>query len=151
MSSHTRALKRDAVRRFYGDRFLQFGLKAPILPPIHTRSVSIRLSIGRDTPPDSLVYWCMVWGIFGSACFGVVLEGPMGAIVFWTLLGMANALTYQDSSKKVPSPVPTPIATAPRAQAGFVVAIDFPAIAGQGRCRRLRSSVSRARPSGGNN
>ncbi len=85
-----------------------------ILSMISRTRVSIRLSIGRDTPPDSLVYWCMVWGIFGSACFGVVLEGPMGAIVFWTLLGMANALTYQDSSKKVPSPVPTPIATAPR-------------------------------------
>jgi O-antigen ligase len=36
-----------------------------------------------------------LWGggvvIFVSACFGVVLEGPMGAVVFWTLLGVANA------------------------------------------------------------
>ena len=29
--------------------------------------------------------------IFISACFGVILEGPMGAAVFWTLLGLANS------------------------------------------------------------
>ena len=28
-----------------------------------------------------------------SACFGVVLEGPMGAVIFWTLLGIANGGT----------------------------------------------------------
>jgi hypothetical protein len=32
-----------------------------------------------------------VWGILISACFGVVLEGPMGASIFWTLLGLASA------------------------------------------------------------
>jgi hypothetical protein len=32
--------------------------------------------------------------ILVSACFGVVLEGPMGAVVFWTVLGMANASRY---------------------------------------------------------
>jgi hypothetical protein len=41
----------------------------------------------------------MVWAIFGSACFGVVLEGPMGAIVFWTLLGVANARTLDESTE----------------------------------------------------
>ncbi|MDF9833928.1 O-antigen ligase [Ereboglobus sp. PH5-5] len=35
--------------------------------------------------------WCCVWAIFTSACFGVVLEGPMGAVVFWILLGAAAA------------------------------------------------------------
>lgn len=38
-------------------------------------------------------YWLASWAIFVSACFGVVLEGPMGAVVFWTLLGIANADT----------------------------------------------------------
>ena len=33
------ALKCDALRRFYGDGILGAGLKAPILPPIHTKSV----------------------------------------------------------------------------------------------------------------
>lgn len=31
---------------------------------------------------------CVTWV---SACFGVVLEGPMGAVVFWTVVGLANA------------------------------------------------------------
>jgi hypothetical protein len=38
--------------------------------------------------------WLGAWGIFITACFGVVLEGPMGAIVFWTLLGLANSYTH---------------------------------------------------------
>lgn len=33
---------------------------------------------------------CAASVIFVSACFGVVLEGPMGAVVFWTLLGLAH-------------------------------------------------------------
>jgi O-antigen ligase len=37
--------------------------------------------------------WCAVWIILTSACLGVVLEGPMGAVVFWTVLGVANAPT----------------------------------------------------------
>ena len=35
--------------------------------------------------------WCYAWAIFVSACLGVVLEGPMGAVVFWVLLGAASA------------------------------------------------------------
>jgi hypothetical protein len=30
--------------------------------------------------------------ILTSACFGVVLEGPMGAVVFWSVLGLANGI-----------------------------------------------------------
>lgn len=43
--------------------------------------------------PEPLVWglWCAAWVIMCSATFGVVLEGPMGAVVFWTLLGLANA------------------------------------------------------------
>jgi O-Antigen ligase len=37
--------------------------------------------------------WAMCWVIFVSACFGVVLEGPMGAVVFWTILGLAHTAT----------------------------------------------------------
>lgn len=43
----------------------------------------------RDEPARAAA-WLMIWTIFVSACFGVVLEGPMGAVVFWTLLGLAN-------------------------------------------------------------
>ena len=34
--------------------------------------------------------WLFSWMIFVTACFGVVMEGPMGAVLFWTMLGMAN-------------------------------------------------------------
>lgn len=40
-----------------------------------------------------LGWWSVAWVMFTSACFGVVLEGPMGAVVFWTALGMASATT----------------------------------------------------------
>ncbi|ACB73581.1 O-antigen ligase family protein [Opitutus terrae] len=40
--------------------------------------------------PDAAAPWCAAWVILISACFGVVLEGPMGAVVFWTLLGLAH-------------------------------------------------------------
>jgi O-antigen ligase len=33
--------------------------------------------------------WCASLTILTSSCFGIVLEGPMGAVVFWTLLGLA--------------------------------------------------------------
>lgn len=33
------------------------------------------------------------WVLLACACFGVVLEGPMGAVVFWTLLGLAQPQT----------------------------------------------------------
>ena len=42
-------------------------------------------------PRSSLALWAGVWTILVSACFGVVLEGPMGAVVFWSLLGFLNA------------------------------------------------------------
>ncbi len=35
--------------------------------------------------------WVAIWPIAISACLGVVLEGPMGAVLFWSLLGLANA------------------------------------------------------------
>lgn len=40
---------------------------------------------------ESVATWSVCWVIFVSACFGVVLEGPMGAVIFWTVLGMAAA------------------------------------------------------------
>lgn len=46
--------------------------------------------IFRRGTPDSRGFASIVWVIWISACFGVVLEGPMGAVVFWTALGLAN-------------------------------------------------------------
>jgi hypothetical protein len=39
---------------------------------------------------DAIGLVCIAWVVWISACVGVVLEGPMGAVVFWTVLGMAN-------------------------------------------------------------
>ncbi len=39
-------------------------------------------------PLEDLSYWCGAWAILTAAVFGVVLEGPMGATVFWTFLGV---------------------------------------------------------------
>ncbi len=40
---------------------------------------------------DNLGLISVAWVLWISGCFGIVLEGPMGAVVFWTVLGLANA------------------------------------------------------------
>lgn len=45
----------------------------------------------RTGSADRRGFASVAWVIWISACFGVVLEGPMGAVVFWTALGLANA------------------------------------------------------------
>lgn len=47
----------------------------------------------RAHPEDTSIlgWWSVSWAIFTSGCFGVVLEGPMGAVLFWTSLGIANS------------------------------------------------------------
>lgn len=47
--------------------------------------------------------WCMVWVILVSACFGIVLEGPMGALPFWVLVGLA----YKPNEANGSAPAPT--------------------------------------------
>ncbi len=54
-----------------------------------------------ETALAALGWWSVSWTMLGSACFGVVLEGPMGATIFWVALGLANAMT-------TPEPMPTP-------------------------------------------
>ena len=39
---------------------------------------------------DAIGLVCIAWVLWFSACVGVVLEGPMGAVVFWVVLGLAN-------------------------------------------------------------
>ncbi len=39
---------------------------------------------------DALGLMSIAWVLGLSACVGVVLEGPMGAVVFWSVLGFAN-------------------------------------------------------------
>ena len=50
---------------------------------------------GSESPADGP--WIAAWVLFVAACFGVVLEGPMGAVVFWSLLGLANGLALAEA------------------------------------------------------
>jgi hypothetical protein len=65
----------------------------------------------RATNPLTCGLWCAAWVIFTSACFGVVLEGPMGAVVFWSLLGLANSMT---AAAPVAAEVPSVRSQVPR-------------------------------------
>jgi O-Antigen ligase len=59
-------------------------------------SVRTDRALRSSTPGTyAISLWLSAWVILVSACFGVVLEGPMGAIVFWTILGMANAASAE--------------------------------------------------------
>jgi O-antigen ligase len=53
---------------------------------------SIRCAVAvrnRKVPAIYIAPWCGAIAIFVTACFGVMLEGPMAAMVFWSLLGLA--------------------------------------------------------------
>jgi hypothetical protein len=57
-----------------------------------------------ETPRAMLGLWACAWTIFVSACFGVVLEGPMGAVVFWTVLGILAAEAEPPAQPAVEKP-----------------------------------------------
>jgi O-antigen ligase len=50
-------------------------------------------TLRRSDDQTGWALWCSLWVILVSATFGVVLEGPMGAVVFWSILGMAHGST----------------------------------------------------------
>ena len=52
----------------------------------------------------SMGSWAMACAILTSATFGVVLEGPMGAVIFWTTLGMASAWARAEALSGPASP-----------------------------------------------
>jgi hypothetical protein len=43
----------------------------------------------RALDAEVLGFWCATWVLLISGTFGVVLEGPMGGILFWSFLGLA--------------------------------------------------------------
>jgi O-antigen ligase len=72
----------------------------------------------REQEP-ALGMWCAAGLILVSACFGVVLEGPMGAVVFWVCLGVANSSReapaegqLEEISAGEPRSLPNPAASA---------------------------------------
>ncbi len=75
--------------------------------------LAIYISHGRETWHSSqqarkdpnydevLTLQAMCWVVMISACFGVVLEGPMGAIPLWSILGLAH---FTAKNAAVPNP-----------------------------------------------
>ncbi len=66
--------------------------------------------------PDGMGLASVVCVIWISACVGVVLEGPMGAVAFWTVAGLANAMALQ--AGRPPGALGDPAAESPIAKAG---------------------------------
>ena len=66
---------------------------------------ALAVRAGRQ-PLADLGYWCTIWVILVSSAVGVVLEGPVAAIVFWTFLGVAvdasnvAALAYREEARR---------------------------------------------------
>ena len=46
---------------------------------------------------ESAYLWAAVLVILSSSAFGVVLEGPMGAVIFWAMLGLASSYDIAES------------------------------------------------------
>jgi hypothetical protein len=65
-------------------------------------------------PPYELRHWCVVLMILGAAAFGVVLEGPMGGVLFWSFLGLAcsepGTTALSDSRSELSIAKPEPVA-----------------------------------------
>lgn len=68
---------------------------ASVLLLVYLAQFRITLRTMRATRADptregTLALQAACWVVLVSACFGVVLEGPMGAIPFWIMLGLAH-------------------------------------------------------------
>jgi hypothetical protein len=54
-------------------------------------AASVVWRLFRRGEPDGVGLACITAAFWLSSCVGVVLEGPMGAVIFWTALGLANS------------------------------------------------------------
>jgi hypothetical protein len=60
------------------------------------RAVRLIRKVARDDDAlPALGFWSVSLILLASSAFGVVLEGPMGAMPFWTALGLANGSTHR--------------------------------------------------------
>jgi O-antigen ligase len=82
--------------------FLSFALI--VLFTVREAVAAARRVARRKAEPFTLAFWTGVLIILGSASFGVVLEGPMGGVLFWSFLGLASSqLHLRTSSNAEPS------------------------------------------------
>ena len=105
------------VREYYPESGEEFSVRSPhnVLVTVFARMGAAGLSVllailgvvavrtwrAVKAGPEAAAAWCGAWVIGTSACFGVVLEGPMGAVVFWTTLGLAHATSTSTSPRAV--------------------------------------------------
>jgi O-antigen ligase len=61
---------------------------------------AVRIWRGVPEKDGAIALQAGCWVIMISACFGVVLEGPMGAIPFWTMLGLAHFQVTQPADEE---------------------------------------------------
>jgi hypothetical protein len=113
-------LARGFVQEYYPDSLEDFSARSPhnVFLAAFGRMGGVGLAVflafvavlfrntwrslrGEDRTNWSL--WCSAWIILVSASFGVVLEGPMGAVVFWSLLGLANAPLVEEKKEVEPA------------------------------------------------
>ncbi len=128
-------LAQGFVQEYYPDATLDFNTRSPhnifltVFGRMGLAGVAVwtafcavllirTLLVLRHSPdPVQWSLWCAPWVILCSATFGVVLEGPMGAVVFWTLLGLANSYPPAAEAGPATSP-PGTTASLPAAAAG---------------------------------
>ena len=102
-------LARGFVQEYYPDALEEFNTRSPhnIFVTAFGRMGAVGVALWllfcvvlvvrawgvmrRSDDPLLWSLWAGALAIVVSATFGVVLEGPMGAVIFWVLLGLANA------------------------------------------------------------
>jgi hypothetical protein len=108
------------VRRYYPDNDDEFSARSPhcILITLFGRTGVIgllaflgivaaiiqRTWLALRAPhidENQVTAWLTPWIILISACLGVVLEGPMGAVVFWATLGMAAGASHPTPTEEI--------------------------------------------------
>jgi hypothetical protein len=75
----------------YVNLFGRTGLLGLVPFVVFTCAVIARAFRSIRSRQESGYLWAATLVILVSASFGVVLEGPMGAVVFWSMLGLASA------------------------------------------------------------
>ena len=69
----------------------------------HSVRAALLVRNGRMAKQD-FAYWCAAMVLLISGTFGVVLEGPMGAIPFWCFLGLALSSPIEGPRQAVETP-----------------------------------------------
>jgi hypothetical protein len=86
-------------------------------------AASVVWRLFRRGEPDGMGLACVTAAFWFSSCVGVVLEGPMGAVIFWTALGLANSTLRKGQAegplaaareRPVAMPVPLDTQSSPR-------------------------------------